>query len=250
MSDQIAILIYGAIGGGIVALLLRLAESYIFVPRFTESLEARKKLFHYGRPLWRACHRLSYRLYFIKDKMLLGPRSNLAVSPSEAQSLAWFTTREGNYITSTAYMIAAVAAWISLYERDVVFLSFGRRSLTAQFLLKTERFKIAISANGSILWFNYVEGIGEKLVQEKDDKIMSYSSYCHRLLKDKSFLDYNQQLFAFLHEVNNGQFEQNIKDTFAAINDIQHFLIRHHIVIEPPKGFGPPKDGDERDGNM
>lgn len=91
---------------------------------------------------------------------MYSPRSSLSGSLQEAESLEWFTTKEGNYITSAAYMIAAVSAWIALYERDIVFLQFGKESLTTQFLLTVERFKNSIS-NSNILWFHYVSGIGE-----------------------------------------------------------------------------------------
>lgn len=238
MNDEIATLIYGAIGGGIVAVASRVLENYFIAPRLTESVESRKKLFLYGRPLWRSSHDLLYRLFYIKQKMKSGPRTTLAASPKDAQSLIWFTTKEGNYISSTAYLIAAVAAWIILYERDTVFLQFSKQSLTAQFLLKIDNFKLSIS-NGSILWFNYINGIGEQLILKEENKPITFSSFCRNLLKDKDFLDYYSQLFQFLHEVNQGNYEKNIEDTFNSLNEIKKFLVSNNIVVETSREFEP-----------
>jgi hypothetical protein len=237
MAGEISNLIYGAIGGGLVTAGLRIAETYFIAPRLTESAESRKKLILYGKPLWRACHDLYYRLFYIKQKMH-SPRSNLSGSLKDAESLEWFTTKEGNYITSAAYMIAAVAAWIALYERDTVFLQFGEKSLTTQFLLKVERFKNSIS-NSNILWFHYVSGIGELLIQDGASRPMSFSNFCYKLLKDEDFKAYYSQLFQFLNQVNKGEFEKSIEDTLDALNEIKTFLVSKGIVLEMPREFDP-----------
>lgn len=237
MAGEISNLIYGAIGGGLVTAGLRIAETYFIAPRLTESVESRKKLLLYGKPLWRACHDLYYRLFYIKQKMH-SPRNSLSGSLREAKSLEWFTTKEGNYITSAAYMIAAVAAWIALYERDTVFLQFGKESLTTQFLLKVERFKNSIS-NSNILWFHYVNGIGEQLIQDGASKPMSFSNFCYKLLKDEDFKAYYSQLFQFLNQVNQGEFERSMEDTLDALNEIKKFLISKGIVVEMPREFDP-----------
>ncbi|MBD2104830.1 hypothetical protein [Leptolyngbya sp. FACHB-261] len=241
MAGEIFNLVSGAIGGGLVAAGLRVFENYFLAPRLAESVEARKKILLYSKPLWRACHDLHYRLFYIKKKMH-SPRATLAASPQDAESLQWFTTSEGNYITSAAYMIATVACWIALYERDAVFLQFGQRSLTAQFLLKTESFKQSISSNKSILWFNYVNGIGEQLIQEETNRPVTFSSFCQKLLRDQDFRDYYTQLFCFLNEVNQGKFEASIENTLVALDDIKKFLVSNGIVVEMPEEFGPKWD--------
>lgn len=237
MAGEISNLIYGAIGGGLVTAGLRIAETYFIAPRLTESVESRKKLLLYGRPLWRACHDLYYRLFYIKQKMH-SPRPSLSVSLREAESLEWFTTKEGNYITSAAYMIAAVASWIAIYEGDTVFLRFEKESLTTQFLLKVERFKNSISKN-NILWFHYVNGIGEQLIQDGANRPMPFSNFCYKLTKDEDFKAYYSQLFQFLNQVNQGNFEESIKDTLDALNEIKKFLVSEDIVVEPPREFEP-----------
>jgi hypothetical protein len=237
MAGEISNFIYGAIGGGLVTAGLRIAETYFIAPRLTESAESRKKLLLYGKPLWRACHDLYYRLYYIEQKMH-SPRNNLSGSLKDAESLEWFTTKEGNYITSAAYMIAIVAAWIALYERDTVFLQFGKESLTTQFLLKAERFKNSIS-NSNILWFHYVSGIGEQLIQDGASRPMSFSNFCYKLLKDEDFKAYYSQLFQFLNQVNQGEFKKSIEDTLDALNEIKKFLVSKGIVLEMPREFDP-----------
>ncbi|MDJ0574707.1 MAG: hypothetical protein QNJ65_06015 [Xenococcaceae cyanobacterium MO_234.B1] len=140
MSDANALsnFFYGAIGGGFVAFAFRFVENYLIAPRFSESLEARNKLFVYAKPLWLACHELEFRLTMISNKLRSreqgGPRTSLSFSLASAQSIDWFT-KDGYYITSSAYLISVVSCWIQLYERDVVFLRFGRSSLVLFFFI-------------------------------------------------------------------------------------------------------------------
>lgn len=169
---------------------------------------------------------------------MYSPRSSLSGSLQEAESLEWFTTKEGNYITSAAYMIAAVSAWIALYERDIVFLQFGKESLTTQFLLTVERFKNSIS-NSNILWFHYVNGIGEQLIQDGATRPMSFSNFCYGLSKDEDFKAYYSQLFQFLNQVNQGEFEKSLENTLDALSEIKKFLVSKGIVLEMPREFNP-----------
>ncbi|MEL6554615.1 MAG: hypothetical protein AAFQ63_14275 [Cyanobacteria bacterium J06621_11] len=230
MNDALSNFIYGAIGGGTVAAGLRIIENNLITPRLAESLEARRKLFHYGKPLWRVSDSLSSRLYQIQQKMDK-PRTSLAASPRDAKTIDWFTTKQGNYITSTAYMIAEMASWIVLFERDVVFLQFGRKSLTASFLLKIRRFKDSIS-NKSNLWINYVDGIGEKLIKTDLSEPLNYSDFCFMILKEKEFLDYYIQLFNYLNAVNQGKCVSSIGDTIIALDDINSFLVANKIIVD------------------
>lgn len=230
MNDALSHFVYGAIGGGTVAAGLRIIENNLIGPRLAESLEARKKLFHYGKPLWRASDSLCSRLSQVRQKMD-NPRTSLAASPRDAKTIAWFTTKQGDYITSTAYMIAEMASWIALFERDVVFLRFGRVSLTASFLLKVKRFKESISSDSN-LWINYVDGIGEKLIKPDLSEPLNYSDFCFMLLKEKELLDYYIQLFDYLNQVNQGKFASSIGDTIISLEDINSFLISNKIIVD------------------
>jgi hypothetical protein len=152
MSDgsPVSEIVYGGIAGGLVSLLFRFAENYLIAPRFSESIEARKKLMMYGKPLWRECIDLERRLTKISNDLHLkkedGPRRSLSFTIGTPQSVYWFTDA-GYYITSTAYLIAVVSCWIQLYERDIVFLKFGKSSLSQQFFTLIHQLKRSFSEN-------------------------------------------------------------------------------------------------------
>ena len=81
--------------------------------------------------------------------------------PEKGSGLDWYT-KEGYYATSTVYLLAYVSAWITLLQRDIVFLEFKRESLTAQFFQCVEHFKGSISTK-TILWYHYLVGMGLRL---------------------------------------------------------------------------------------
>lgn len=220
MASELSNLLYGAIGGGIAAGLIRLGEKWMGA-RLEESLEARNKLRQYAKPLWLECHQLEFRLRHIQDG--LPSPDALRASPSNANALDWYT-KEGYYATSTAYLIAAVAAWIGAFERDVVFLEFGQRSLTAAFFRRIEAFKIALSSGGSILWYHYVEGIGEQLTPESQPRPMTYASFCRCMFTEDLFRSYYDELFQFLQRVAGGEYGEQVAAVLESLREIKAFL--------------------------
>jgi hypothetical protein len=233
MSDGLSNLVYGVVGGGVITFLIKITETYLVAPRLQESIDARKKLYLYARPLWLACHELEYRLNFIIDKIndQSGPSYSLKLSPKNATSLDWFT-KEGYYITSTAYLISVVACWVALYERDVVFLPFVNQRLTTEFFYLIEDFKTAISSKDSILWFYYVTGIGDHLIDKGTNHPITQSEFSYRLYKDELFRDYYDQLFQFLHRVADNDFRHTLEETIKSLAQIKEFLERYKISIK------------------
>lgn len=233
MNENLSNFLFGVLGGGLVATGFRLAETYWLAPRLTESAEARKKLFLYARPLSHACHELEFRLRALLPKMREGMNDTctaLSLSPKQAKSIDWFT-KDGYYLTSTAYLLALVSCWIQLYERDVVFLKFGRSSLTKQFFDLIEDFKNILSRRGSILWFHYVNGIGELLIAPTGDRPMTMSEFIYKLYEDELFRDYYDQLFIFLNQVTSGKFLDNLEDAVQQLSKIKEFLVQNQVAI-------------------
>jgi len=165
-------LLYGAIGGGLVAALFRIAEQWI-QRRSAQSVEARKTLAKYAKPLWLACHNLEQRLAHIHSG--LNNPQVLTRAPEKGCGLDWYT-KEGYYATSTVYLLAYVSAWITLFQRDIVFLEFKRESLTAQFFQCVEHFKGSIST-GTILWYHYLVGIGQQLLPMGAERPMTLAVF-------------------------------------------------------------------------
>lgn len=232
MSKELLDLLYGALGGGIVAAVIRLFEAYWVSPRLGESIESRKKLFQYAKPLWLDCNELELRLKTIQEhRSVLDGLEALKWSPKDAHSLEWYA-KGGYFIISTAYLIACVAAWIVLYQQDVVFLQFGRRSLTTQFFRLIQSFKVSISSQGSILYYYYVDGIGERLVQPDQNKPMPFSSFCFEMYTNQLFREYYDQLIQFLNRVAWGEYMDVIDTVVEDLKEIKRFLKVNGIVPE------------------
>jgi hypothetical protein len=142
----------------------------------------------------------------------------------------WYV-KNGYYITSTAYLLANVAAWIRLFQRDVVFLRFRRQSATAKFFHLVELLKTELSKDPpSILWYHYINGVGENLI---DDVVpISIAAFSSKLATDDGFRDYYDQLFQFLHRLTNKDHEELLKATIKTLRDIKKCLEENGAVPE------------------
>ena len=204
MSQELEKFLYGVLGGGVAALIFKLFDSYIIGFRLSESILAKKKFWQYSKALWFDCYELKHRLTSIRRKISNENHDNdlepLRFRLSEQTQLDWFT-KAGYYATSTAYLFASVSCWIRLFQRDVVFLDFGKRNLTSDFFKIVEDLKNSISRNQSILWYHYFNGIGEIIIDETQKMPMTFSSFTIKLYEDKNFRKYFEQLFYFLDDV-------------------------------------------------
>jgi len=223
MNVEVTGLLYGVIGGGAAALIFRAVERAWIDVCIAEWIEARQKLRKYAKPFWLGCNDLEYRLNDILEKLTSGGNlDSLRWSPDNATALRWYV-EDGYYVTSTAYLLANVAAWIRLFQRDVVFLRFRKNSATAQFFLLVESLKAKLSKDPpSILWYHYLNGIGEYLID--DDVPMSIAAFSSRLATDERFRAYYGQLFRFLHRLTSKDHEELLKGTLSTLGEIKRFL--------------------------
>ena len=225
MNGELSQLVYGAIGGGLVAALFRIAEQWI-ERRSAQSIEARKTLAKYAKPLWLACHNLEQRLAHIHAG--LNNAQVLTRVPEKGFGLDWYT-KEGYYATSTVYLLAYVSAWITLFQRDIVFLEFKRESLTAQFFQCVEHFKGSISTK-TILWYHYLVGMGQQLLPMGADRPMTLAVFIDTLGTNDQFRDFFDQSFQFLKKIAAGQYRDQIGTSLAAVQEIQRFLVANQAV--------------------
>ncbi len=228
MSAGFEGLLLGAVGGGVVALVLRIVETHWLGPTFTESREAHKTLLRYSRPLALSCDDAEYRIDRILKQADRSEAIAFKCSPSDAKSLDWFT-RDGYYVTSTAYLLSAVLAWIALLQRDVVFLRFRRKSVTTEFFDRIRNLRVALST-GTYLWYYYLDWIGERLVPEGADRPMSLSAFSEKLLTTPSFRQCYDQLFEFLRRCADGEFIEELRATLQCLRELKVFLQRHGAV--------------------
>jgi hypothetical protein len=240
MSNGFEGLLFGAIGGGIVAFIFRQLEK-IIEGRRAESTDAKKKLLKYSQPLWLACNDLHFRLADISKKI----NKNL---DDKLRPLTWplsdkiFDYVSGlYYATSTAYVFANVSACIRLFQKDVVFLQFKEESITDNFFDLINNLKKDLTTD-SILWFHYFNGIGDYLIQ--NEVPLSIAEFSIKLAKDKDFRDYYTWLFYFVKDLAETKDIQkkefNQKFISKAIDDlrrIKQFLKKHGAV--PSVSFEP-----------
>lgn len=234
MNSGLSGLLYGAIGGGIIAVLLKFIEAYWIDFRLGERLKARQKLRHYAKPLWLDCRELRFRLEHLAEKHRLAnpieALETLALIPREhAKTLEWYT-KEGYYVTSTAYLVASVACWIRLFQRDVVFLQFGKTSSTTEFFHLIEKLKQAISKPPSLLWYLYFNGIGEQLISGDGRYPLTTAQFAIKLHTDGLFSEYYDQLFQFLKELTKPLNISIIDEVNTTLQDLQLYLERHGSV--------------------
>jgi len=226
-----------AVLGGIVGAALKIGADEIGYLR-SQSRSAQEKLRVYAKPLWRACDELKLRLAIIHESLSasdLNERKEdlepLGWSPKEASSIKWYN-EHGQYVTSTAYLIAVLSSWITLFERDVVFLHFGKVSSTTRFFELLERLKSSLADYGSILYYNYFSGIGDKLIVKDQNRPMSIAEFSYCLYQDELFRDYFDQLFQFLHGVSRGDYSGNVKEAIQALQAVMDFLINNGAIPE------------------
>jgi hypothetical protein len=235
MNGGLTALLWGVIGGGAVALIFRTLEKALIDVRVAESIEARQKLRKYAKPFWLACNDLEWRLNHILQKLTSGGNLDpLRWSPDDARPLRWYV-EDGYYVTSTAYLLATVSAWIRLFQRDVVFLRFRKKSATADFFHLVELLKVEISNDPpSILWYHYFNGIGESLI---DNGVpMSIATFTSKLATEERFRAYYGQLFRFLHRLTTQDHESLLKRTLNTLREIKRCLEKNGAVPEISAG--------------
>jgi len=129
MSDSwlafIPAIVTAAVG---LAGLLGLAK-YLIEPWYNAQALRRK----YATALWIACVDLKIHLERIRERVMAGDRQTVdalkKIPDNDSKSDGsvrpdWFT-KDGYYTTSTAYKIAAVSAWLRIYQRELLFLPYA-----------------------------------------------------------------------------------------------------------------------------
>lgn len=217
----------GALAGGITALAVPLAKRYLDI-RLGEWHEARQKLRHYAKPLWLACRGLEAHMRHVVAQHEGEPEhsglATLRFIPREhAKSIDWYV-KDGHYITISAYLLASVACWIRLYEHDVVFLRFRRRSSSARFSVLIHQLRKAVTEQPSLLWTQYLDGVGEVLVADAGSGPMKVSDFVRKLHVDEDFSGYCDQLFRYVASLAETENRDRLKRILASTEAIREFL--------------------------
>ena len=228
MEDKLWGFIFGGFAGGLVAFLGKGAQKWFVDFRLTEAVEARKRITQYSNPLWLDCHELRYRLIHILQKRRNGADAyemgSLTDLPRDGDKpLEWYT-KDGYYITSTAYLISAVSCWIQILEREIVFLRFSKKSLTAKFFSLVEGLKQEFSNEDSPLYYYYFSSIGEQMISDTGKRTLGISEFIFRLYRDKEFSEFYDQLFQYIRFVATNTNEGMILRVTDKLAEIMEFL--------------------------
>jgi hypothetical protein len=96
---------------------------------------------------------------------------------------------------------------------------------------KFDAYKVAASQN-TVLWYNYLEAIGEKIITTEGDLTspVGFSEYCSKYYKDREFLFYFDQLHMFIHFMGRKEepwasnYQQALAAMIDALNDLEKLL--------------------------
>jgi hypothetical protein len=185
----------------------------------------------YARPIWLACEHLAFRLEQIIEK-LTDPHGDAANvldwwrDYEESKKVLWMNG-QGYFITSTAYVLSSLSCWFYIVEKKVVFLPFRDRSKSSEFFLLVNRVKRSLTTN-TPLWFHYLSGSGQMLLDEDGEQPISYGQFVLRMGNQNEFSDYYQQLFnGFIQEAGQGKITKALEESIESLRAVQTFLHAH-----------------------
>jgi|SRR5438034_6987353 len=180
-------------------------QKFFIEPRY----EARSSRRKYATALYIACKELYLHLGHAVDR-LNAPESRIGdamkkIPTRDSQgNVAWFT-KEGYYTTITAYKIAAVSAWLRIYQNALLFSSYpASQSFLNDLYARAQKLKLAFST-GTCLWYYYFDAIGERLIDEdgKAPWTLSFEKFCSRCANDADFRLFFEQLHMYIWFVGN-----------------------------------------------
>lgn len=200
-------------------------QKFFIEPRY-EARAIRRK---YATALYIACKELSLHLAHtverlnsagshVGDAMKKIPNNDFHGDPT------WFT-KEGYYTTITAYKIAAVSAWLKIYQNALLFSSYPEsQSFLNDLYSRAQNLKVAIST-GTCLWYYYFDAIGERLIEEdaKLASILTFAKFCGRYANDKDFRLFFEQVHMYIWFLGNK--DPKYLDTLPRIQECLRDLI-------------------------
>jgi hypothetical protein len=190
--------------------------------------------------LWLACYELRTHIESIRETLGGGgddahkTRDALLKIPKNdfGGRADWFV-KVGYYTMITAYKIAVFSSWMRIYQITVLKALLATRSnrYTSELFQKFDAYKVAASTN-TILWYSYIDAIGEKLILADGDasRPIGFSDFCKRYAEDKQFLFFFDQLHMFIHFLGRTddpwrtEYETALIEMVSSLKDLEDFL--------------------------
>lgn len=221
--------VFGTIGAGFFSFYKRRKEAKI-----DAEIEADEKLERYSKSLWFVLKELEFRLKHFKNKLENDSEqelNGLKFVPDSKTKIDWYS-KDGYYITSTLYLFCSLSSWITIYQRDIVYLKYDKASLSAEFQKHIENLKAAISNTKlkSCMWYHYFASIGEFIVDKSSNSPIPYSDFVLKLVEDEKFLSYMEQSFHFLNFLSTKESIQLIAKIIEETKDAKAFLKEHNSI--------------------
>ena len=120
----------------------------------------------------------------------------------------WFA-KDGYYTTSTAYKIAAVAAWLRIYQRELLFSA--NQDFLSKLYMAAGELNEAFSSD-TCLWYDYLNAVGDGLVvrsgsvpESSSFAPISFTEFCERYTTDRRFLLFYEQVHMYIWFVADGR---------------------------------------------
>jgi hypothetical protein len=234
-------IIIAAVG---VAGLLGLA-TYLIEPWYNARALRRK----YATALWIACADLEIHLKRIHERVRAGDPHTIDAlkripdkdSKRDGKVRPDWFTKDGYYTTTTAFKIAAVSAWLRIYQRELLFLPY---SASQDFLSKL--YTAADTLNKSFstdtcLWYDYLNAIGDGLVARPASAPvasplapLSFAEFCERYTTDSRFRLFYEQVHWYIRFVADGRkpYLDSVQTVCKALDDMKSLLTREKLLRE------------------
>ena len=238
---SIAAIITAAVG---LAGLLGLAK-YLIEPWYN-ARALRKK---YATALWIACAELKIQLEQIHKRVIAGDRQTVdalkKISDNDSKRDGsvrpdWFT-KDGYYATSTAYKIAAVSAWLRIYQRELLFLPYAA---SQDFLSKlyngADQLNRSFSTD-TCLWYDYLNAVGDGLVARPGSAPaasalapLSFAEFCERYTTDSRFRLFYEQVHMYIWFVADAQktYLHSVQNVLQSLDELKSLLRQEKLLRE------------------
>jgi hypothetical protein len=212
--------------------------TYIFLP-IANRIRLRKIA---GTGLWLSCVELRRHFQEIDKKVNEDNDANtkdalLKIPKNDYGGQARWFVQAGYFTMITSYKIAAFSAWMRIYKQDVLrAVIAGKPNLFIIKLFKEhDNFKVSVSNGESILWPDYLDALGDKIIIHQNDTKypMPFYEFCKTYFYDREFMEFFDQLHIFIHFI--GRDEDKWKQEYrhripAAIHELMK--IERHIKSE------------------
>jgi len=190
----------------------------------------------FATALWIACLELEQQLNEItlevhqkgdaefRDALLKIPNDD-----NDQGKMDWFT-KIGYYTSITAYKIALVSAWLSIYRQSLLLSPVSEsREFLSDLYVRADAVARAFS-EGTILWRDYFYAIGDKLIEPGQEipRPISFAGYCDKASASVEFRLFFEQVHMYLWFVSDKR--KNLTNVSDALKDLRKALNSRNLV--------------------